>query len=138
MSKGRRSQSAGAKCKENGICKNAEDENWLPFINKFKVEIDKTDLPPVTKFAYLKELLEPKVRADIDGLPLTIEGYERAKNIIKEEYGKISEIVNTHIHNILELPTVTNTDPKQVNDFYKMLNPWKNQESEWNDKKCAR
>ena len=39
-------------------------ENWLPFINKFEVEIDKTDLPPVTKFAYLKELLEPKVRAD--------------------------------------------------------------------------
>ena len=46
-------------------------ENWLPFINKFEVEIHKTDLPPVTKFAYLKELLKPKVRAEIDGLPLT-------------------------------------------------------------------
>ena len=59
---------------------NGSYENWLPFINKFKLEINKTDLPPVTKFAYLKELLEPKVRADIDGLLLTIEGYERAKN----------------------------------------------------------
>ena len=54
-------------------------ENWLPFINKFEVEIDKTDLSPVTKFAYLKELLEAKVRADTDGLPLTTEDYERAK-----------------------------------------------------------
>ena len=96
-------------------------ENWLPFINKFEVEIDKTDLPPVTKFAYLKELLEPKVRADIDGLPQTVEGYERAKSIIKEEYGKISEIINAHVNNILELPTVTNADPKKVNDFYKTL-----------------
>ena len=96
-------------------------KNWLPFINKFEVEIDKTDLPPVTKFTYLKELLEPKVRADIDGLPLTIEGYERAKNILKEEYGKISEIINAHVNNILELPTVTNADPKKVNNFYKTL-----------------
>ena len=64
-------------------------ENWLPFINKFEVEIDKTDLLPLTKFAYLNELLEPKVRADIDGLPLSIEGCERAKNILREEYSKI-------------------------------------------------
>ena len=45
-------------------------ENWLPFWNKFKAEIDSTDLSPVTKFAYLKELVEPKIRADIDGLLL--------------------------------------------------------------------
>ncbi len=62
--------------------------NWLPFWNKFVAEIDSADLSPVTKFAYLKEFVEPKVRADIDGLPLTIEGYERAKNILKGEYGK--------------------------------------------------
>ena len=36
---------------------NGSYENWLPFINKFKLEIDKTDLLPITKFAYLKELL---------------------------------------------------------------------------------
>ena len=95
--------------------------NWPPFWNKFEAEIDKTELAPVTKFAYLKELVEPKVRADIDGLPLNTEGYERAKNIIKEEYGKTSEIVNAYVNNILELPTVTNADPNRVNSFYKTL-----------------
>ena len=95
--------------------------NWLPFWNKFEAEIDKTELAPVTKFAYLKELLEPKVRTDIDGLPLTREGYERAKNIIKEEYGKTSEIINAHVNNILELPTVTSANPGKVNYFYKTL-----------------
>ena len=40
------------------------------------------ELVSVTKFAYLKELLEPKVKADIDGFPLNTEGYERAKNMI--------------------------------------------------------
>ena len=33
--------------------------NWPPFWNKFKAQIDKTESAPVTKFAYLKELLEP-------------------------------------------------------------------------------
>ena len=42
----------------------------------------------MTKFAYLKELIQPKVRVDIDGLPFSTEGYERAKNILKSEYGK--------------------------------------------------
>jgi hypothetical protein len=57
--------------------------NWPPFWNKFVAEIDGADLSPVTKFTYLKEFVKPKVRADIDGLPLTVEGYERAKNILK-------------------------------------------------------
>ena len=93
-------------------------EEWLPFWNKFKAEIDSATLTPVTKFAYLKELVEPKVRADIDRLPLNSEGYERAKSILKGEYGKTSEIVNAYVRNILELPVVTSPDPKRVNDFY--------------------
>ena len=41
---------------------------WLPFWNKFTAEKEATNLATVTKFAYVKELLEPKVRMDIDGL----------------------------------------------------------------------
>ena len=96
-------------------------ENWLPFWNKFEAEIDSATLTPVTKFAYLKELVEPKVRADIDELPLNSEGYERAKSILKGEYGKTSEIINAYVSNILELPVVTSADPKRVNVFYKTL-----------------
>lgn len=87
-------------------------ENWLLFINKFEVEIDKMDLLFVIKFVYLKELLEFKVRVDIDGLLLIIEGYERVKNIIREEYGKISEIINIYVNNIFEFFIVINVDLK--------------------------
>ena len=62
--------------------------NWLPFWNTFQAEVDKSDLPPVTKFAYLKEWLEPKVRAEIEGLPFTTEGYERAKTYSQVNMGK--------------------------------------------------
>ena len=50
-------------------------ENWLPFWNKFEAEIDSTIIPAVTKFAYLKELVELKLTPDIDGLSLNSEGY---------------------------------------------------------------
>ena len=57
----------------------------------------------MTKFAYLKELVDPKVRAEIDGLPFTTEGYERAKNILIGEYGKTNEIVNVYVQKITNL-----------------------------------
>ena len=95
-------------------------DQWLSFWNKFSAEIDATYLPAVTKFAYLKELLVTKVRADIDGLPFNSEGYERAKTILKAEYGKTSEIVHAYI-NIMGLPTITSASPKEINEFYKKL-----------------
>ena len=96
-------------------------EQWLPFWNKFCAEIESTSLAPVTKFAYLKELLQPQVRADIDGLPFSTEGYERAKNILNSEYGKTSEIVNAYVNNIMSLPTIMGESPREVEEFYKRL-----------------
>ena len=75
-------------------------ENWLAFWNKFEAEIDKTGLPAVTKFAYVKDLVEPRVRKGIDGLRFTSEGYERAKNIFQTNYGQTSEIINAYVENI--------------------------------------
>ena len=59
--------------------------DWLPFLNTFKAEIDSSDLPPVSKFGFLKELLEPKVKADVDCLPFTTGRYQSPKNILKTE-----------------------------------------------------
>ena len=49
--------------------------DWQRFWGQFEVEIDKSDISQVTKFSYLKELLVPKVRAVINGLPFNSEGY---------------------------------------------------------------
>ena len=75
----------------------------------------------MTKFAYLKELILPKVRADIDGLPFSTQGYERAKNILKAEYGKTSEIINAYVANIMGLPIISSGDPREVDEFYRKL-----------------
>ena len=95
--------------------------SWLTFWNKFEAEIDKSDLTPTTKFAYLKEMLHPSIRTEIYGLPFTVEGYERAKTILKSEYGRPSEIVNAYIQNIMNLPIITGSQPTKVHELYKTL-----------------
>ena len=97
-------------------------EKWLSFWNKFEAEIDAADIPPVTKFAHLKELLESDVCESIDGLPFSSEGYERAKNILKANYGKSSEIVRAYIDNINGLPVVTGCNPNEIHKFCQTLN----------------
>ena len=96
-------------------------EQWLPFWNTFCAEIESTKLAPVTKFAYLRELLQPQVKVDIDGLPFSTEGYKRAKNILQSEYWKTSKIVNVYVNNIMGLSTIMGEIPREVEEFYKRL-----------------
>ena len=63
---------------------NGAFENWLSFWKKIEAKINSTDLPAVTKFTYLKELVEPRVRKGMDDLPLTAEEYDSAKKYFEE------------------------------------------------------
>ena len=80
-------------------------------------------MPDVMKFSYLKELVEPKIRTYIDGLPFTNDGYKRTKGILEQRYGNTSEIVNSYVEEIINLPTVTltSTRPEKVHLFYEKL-----------------
>ena len=95
--------------------------DWTRFWNRFSVETDSSRLASVTKLSYLKELLEPKVRSIIDGLPFTSEGYNRAKSILEGKYGKPSEVVNAHFQSIMNLPYIGNADPYKIHRFYEQL-----------------
>ena len=95
--------------------------DWLRFWGQFNAEIDNSDVSSITKFSYLKELVEPKVRSCIDGLPFTSEGYERAKNILTTKYGKTSEIINAYVQNIINLPNIQGTKPGKIHAFYETL-----------------
>ncbi|XP_028415015.1 uncharacterized protein LOC114538094 [Dendronephthya gigantea] len=100
---------------------NGNYTDWTRFWEQYEASIGGTDISSVTKFSYLKELLEPKVRALVDGLPLTTEGFERARNILKTKYGKESKIVNAYVNNIMSLEPVHGTNPTKVSIFYERL-----------------
>jgi hypothetical protein len=116
------SKISGAKLPKLPITKfNGKFESWLPFWGKFSSEIDAANLSVLTKFSYLKELLEEPIRADIDGLPFTEEGYSKAKAILEAEYGQTSEVVNAYVQNIMGLPVISGANPKRIGEFYKQL-----------------
>ena len=95
--------------------------DWFRFWNQFETEIDQVQISPISKFSYLKELLVPKVRFLIDGLPFTSEGYARAKSILISTYDKPSEVAAAHIHCITSLPVISNCNPNRIQEFYEKL-----------------
>ena len=100
---------------------NGSYRDWLQFWGQFYASIDSTDISDVMKFSYLKELVEPKIRTCIDGLPFTTEGYKEAKKILQTKYGNTSEIVNSYVEEIMNLPMVTGTRPEKMHPFYEKL-----------------
>ena len=95
--------------------------DWPRFWGQFSENIDKTSAAPITKFTYLRELVTPQDSRTIEALPFTAEGYNRAKSILKEKFGKDSEMIKAYSKEILELPTLTGANPKAISDFSEKL-----------------
>ena len=95
--------------------------NWPKFWGQFTEAIDKSSIAPITKFTYLLELLEPKAKQCVEALPFNLEGYNRAKAILVDKFGKESEIVKVYVKQILDLPNVPGTNPRVTEDFYENL-----------------
>ena len=95
--------------------------HWPRFWGQFSEAIDKSSVAPITKFTYLLELLEPQVKRCVEALPFNTEGYNRAKAILQEKYGKGSEIIKCYVKEILDLPNITGTNPRKVAEFHDKL-----------------
>lgn len=50
---------------------------------------------------------------DIEGLPFSTEGYERAQDLSKTKFDKTSKTVNAYMKNIMGQPTLHDSKPKQ-------------------------
>ena len=96
-------------------------QDWVRFWGQFEAQIHKAEASAVTKFSYLKELVELKVRKLIDGLPFTDAGYEKAIALLQKRYGRTDEIVNAYVKNILELPHIKERDLARIHEFYDSL-----------------
>ena len=94
--------------------------DWTRFLGQFMEAIDKSSIP-ITTFTYLRELLCPKVRRCVEALPFSAEGYNRAKAILSDKYGKELEIINSYVKQILELLHVTSANPRKIAEFSEKL-----------------
>ena len=96
-------------------------QDWLRFWGQFESRIDESGAPEDTKFSYLKEFVNSKVRNLIDGLPFTPEGYQKAEDLLTKRHGKASEVLGPYARNILELPTVRRRTIKKIHECYEVL-----------------
>ena len=96
-------------------------QDWVRFWGQFEAQIHNAETSPVTKFSYLKELVDLKVRKLIDGLPFTDAGYEKAVSLLKKRFGRTDEVVNAYVKNILELPHIKDRDVARIHEFYDSL-----------------
>ena len=76
---------------------------WQTFWDQFSATVDSTDLPVVSKFTYLRSLLDGEAKQAIEGLSITNDHYKTAWSILKERYGRKKRIIFTHIQELLNI-----------------------------------
>ncbi|ESP02106.1 hypothetical protein LOTGIDRAFT_111232 [Lottia gigantea] len=74
---------------------------WTSWWDNYEATIHKSDLPDVTKFTYLRSLLDSEAAAVIKGLKLTSDNYGIACNLLKERFGRKELIIFSHIQNLM-------------------------------------
>ena len=97
-------------------------KDWLRFWNQFTVEVDGSSISEISKFNYLLELVKGRPRDDILGLPHTQDGYEEAKRILEQTYGKDIKEHKALVKELEELPTISSIHRlHSIHDFYNKL-----------------
>ena len=96
---------------------NGSHLDWPRFWGQFTETIEKRHIAPIQKFAYLCGYLSPKVKQTVEALPFTAEGYNRAKAILEDKYGKDSEVVKAYIKEILDLPHIPTGNVRKIHEF---------------------
>ena len=83
---------------------------FTSYWQQFEQIVDgKEGLAAVTKFSYLVSTLKGDAKDVIDGLPITNENYETAKQLVKNRFGRKDLIIAHHIHALLTLPVASRT-----------------------------
>jgi hypothetical protein len=93
---------------------------FMTFWQQFTACVDEhEDIPTVTKFNYLIGLLKGDAKTVLDGLPITEENYEEAKNIINKRFGRKELTIFSHIQTLLSLPVAAKAN--ELTQFYDKL-----------------
>ena len=100
---------------------NGKPHDWVRFKGQFEAMVDLQNVPPITKFSHLKELVDPSIRTAIDCLPFTDEGYKRALKYLEDKYGHPTEVAGSYVVSLLELPSISERDVPKIHRFYEQL-----------------
>ena len=95
--------------------------DWIRFENIFLTQVDRQPISDEEKFGYLLEMVSPKVRSKISNIKPSSEGYKRAWDRLKIEYGQTKVVINSHMESIINLSPVKGANYEKVQVFYEQL-----------------
>ena len=95
--------------------------DWVRFENMFVTQVHDKPITPEEKFSYLLEMVTPTVRGKIGNLKPSEIGYKIAWERLKKEYGQNKLVVNAHVQEIVNLPSVRGTHFIRIQEFYENL-----------------
>eukprot|EP00795_Rhopilema_esculentum_P017883 gene17883-biopygen2028 len=95
--------------------------DWIRFENMFTSQVLSKGFSDEVKFGYLLEMVNPRVRDKIANLKPGKVGLETAWERLKKEYGQRNAVINTHIDEIVNLPTIKGVNYEKIQEFYDKL-----------------
>ena len=88
------------------------------FWDSFESAVDKnSSLDDISKFNYLKGLLEEKASLVLQGLTLTSENYINAIVLLKERFGDPQVVITAHMDALLAISPVTSNKVSDLRDI---------------------
>ena len=93
-------------------------QDFVSFWNVFESRVHQDQaLSDADRFAYLNSKLQGAAALTVKGLPMTSEGYQSARRILLQRYGKRSPLVNQHIKALMDLPATDSMDAHHLRDL---------------------
>ena len=96
-------------------------KDWIRFYNQFMAQIDSQPVSKTVKLGYLLQCVKGECHDLIGNIPNNDEGYDRALQLLKEEYGQDRTVLASHTREIINLPLVRSTRYLPIKEFYETL-----------------
>ena len=95
--------------------------DWIRFRNMFVTQVHDKEISEEEKFGYLLEMVSPKVRDKIANLKPGAMGYKIAWERLEKEFGQTKRVINAHMQQIINIPTVRGSNYIKMQEFYETV-----------------
>ncbi len=96
-------------------------KDWIRFSNQFMAQVDSQPVNKVVKLGYLLQSVRGGCQELIGNIPNNEEGYDRALQLLKEEYGQEKTVLAAHTREIIDLQVIKVTKYSKIKQFYETL-----------------
>ena len=96
-------------------------KDWIRFSNQYHAQVENQPVSKTVKFGYLLQLVSGPCHDLIGNIPNTDDGYNRAMELLKKEFGQKQAVIASHTKEIIEMGVVLGTEYGRVKEFYDTL-----------------